>query len=309
MRALPLHLCILTVCLAVAGCSGPNTSTGPAVGGDKGVGGSTEVGGTTSGSNGGASAVEQGGGAPGNGGAATGGTKAATGGASTGSTTPNCSGTIPTGGTQHTGNTQGGVGSLAWNLWMNGSGGSLTTFSSPAFSATWGPNSGDYLARLGLEWGNSGKTYDQFGTITAQFAETRTGTGGGYSYIGIYGWSTNPCVEYYIIDDSYSTMPVNPGNDTNKGPAAIDGGTYNLWLRNTTGTGGNRCGASVTSWAQYYSIRQKARQCGQISITQHFNAWKAAGMALGSMLEAKILIETGGGSGSINFTTASVTAQ
>jgi hypothetical protein len=217
---------------------------------------------------------------------------------------------MPTGGTAHSGNTQGNAGTQAWSLWSNmnnGQNGSITTFTVPAFSASWA-NSGDYLARLGLEWGNSGKTYDKFGTITAQFAETKSGTGGGYSYIGIYGWSTSPCVEYYIVDDSYNKMPVNPGNDTNKGTAVIDGGTYNLWQRNTTGTGGSRCG-STTMWVQYYSIRQTARTCGTISITQHFDAWKAAGMALGSMLEAKILVEVGGGSGKVDFPTASVTAQ
>ncbi len=103
-------------------------------------------------------------------------------------------------------------------------------------------------------------------------------------------------------------MPVNPGNTTLKGTAMIDGATYNLYTRPTTGTGGSRC-TGVNSWTQFYSVRQTARQCGQISITEHFKAWAAAGMTLGSMLEAKILIETGGGTGSINFTTASVTAQ
>ena len=38
-------------------------------------------------------------------------------------------------------------------------------------------------------------------------------------------------------------------------------------------------------------------------------AWAAAGMTLGSVLEASILVEVGGGSGSIVFPTANVTAQ
>ena len=97
-------------------------------------------------------------------------------------------------------------------------------YSSPAFSAAWS-NSSDFLARIGLQWNNT-KTYDQYGTISAQFAEKRTGSGGGYSYIGVYGWSTNPCVEFYIVDDSFNTMPVNPGSTTNKGTVDIDGGSY-----------------------------------------------------------------------------------
>jgi hypothetical protein len=215
---------------------------------------------------------------------------------------------MPTGGTPHSGNSQGTAAGLSWQLWENGSGGTITTYSTPAFSASWGPNSSDFLARIGLVWNNT-KTYDQLGTVAAQFSETRTGTAGGYSYIGIYGWSVTPCVEWYIVDDSFNTMPVNPGNDTNKGTATIDGGTYNLWLRSTTGTGGSNCGSSVTSWNQFYSIRTKARQCGQISISEHFKAWANAGMTLGLMNEAQVIIETGGGTGTISFSTASVTVQ
>jgi hypothetical protein len=207
----------------------------------------------------------------------------------------------------HSGDTQGTAAGLNWQLWSNGGSGTITTFSVPAFSAAWN-NSGDFLARTGLGWG-SGKAYTSLGTVTAQFAETKTGSAGGYSYIGIYGWSTNPCIEWYIVDDSYNKMPVNPGSTTNKGTVTIDGGTYTMYLRPTTGTGGNRCGSSVTSWNQFYSVRQTARTCGQISISDHFDAWNKAGMTLGSVLEASILIEVGGGTGSINFTTADVVSN
>ena len=215
-------------------------------------------------------------------------------------------GSIPSGGTMHTGDTQGTAAGLSWSLWSNGSGGSITTFGVPAFGAAWN-NSGDFLARTGLEWG-SGKAVSSLGTVTAQFAETKSGSAGNYSYIGIYGWSVNPCIEWYIVDDSYKQMPVNPGSTTNKGTVTIDGGSYTLYTRATTGTGGNRCG-NVSSWTQFYSVRHTARTCGQISITDHFNAWNSAGMTLGSVLEASILVEVGGGTGSIDFPTANVTAQ
>jgi len=215
--------------------------------------------------------------------------------------------TMPTGGTEHkTSNATGKAGGLDWALWSNGSGGSITTFDVPAFSAAWN-NSGDFLARLGLQW-NATKTYDQLGTVTAQYAYKKTGTGGGYSYIGMYGWSVSPCVEWYIVDDSYNKMPVNPGSTTNKGTADIDGGKYTLFTRATTGTGGSKC-SGTTSWQQFYSVRQTARQCGQISVTEHFAAWAAAGMALGKMDQAQILVEVGGGTGTVDFTVANVTAS
>jgi hypothetical protein len=211
---------------------------------------------------------------------------------------------MPTGGQSHSGNSSGGTGNLAWQIWSNQGTGALTTFSTPAFSASWN-NSGDYLGRLGFEWGNSGKTYDAYGTIAAQVAFKKTGSAGGYSYIGIYGWSTNPCVEYYIVDDSFGTMLFNAYNSTLKGTVTIDGESYKLFSNTTNGTGGSRCNAS--SWDQFWSIRQKARQCGTITISDHFKAWDSAGMKLGNLLEAKILVETGGGSGSVDFPTANVT--
>ena len=293
------------------GTGGSATGGTSATGGSPGTGGLTGTGGAKGGTTGTGTGGAKGG-STGTGGAKGGTT--GTGGTSTGGSTGNAgssgactTGTLPSGGTMHTGDTQGTADGLTWQLWANGSGGSITTFTVPAFSAAWN-NSGDFLARSGMEWGNSGKAVSALGTVTAQFAETKSGSAGQYSYIGIYGWSVNPCIEWYIVDDSYNKMPVNPGSTTNKGTVTIDGGSYTLYTRATTGTGGNRCG-NVSSWTQFYSVRQTARTCGQISISDHFNAWSSAGMTLGSVLEASILIEAGGGSGSIDFPTANVTAQ
>jgi endo-1,4-beta-xylanase len=229
-------------------------------------------------------------------------------GGTTGTGTPaeiNCDAAMPSGGTPHqSNNTNGTAAGLTWTIWTNSGPGTITTYSVPAFSASWN-NSGDFLARIGLQWNNT-KTYDQYGTISAQMAFKKSGSGGGYSYIGIYGWSTNPCIEFYIVDDSYNKMPVNPGNTTNKGTVTIDGSEYILYTRDTSGTGGSKC-SGVSKWTQYYSVRKTARQCGVISITEHFDAWAKAGMTLGKMDQAQILVETGGGSGSIDFPTANVT--
>jgi endo-1,4-beta-xylanase len=85
----------------------------------------------------------------------------------------------------------------------------------------------------------------------------------------------------------------------------IDGGMYRLYTRNTTGTGGSRC-SGVSQWLQFYSIRTTAQTCGTITVSDHFAAWAAAGMQLGAVLEASSLVETGGGTGSINFPIANV---
>ncbi|MGE5787324.1 MAG: glycoside hydrolase family 11 protein, partial [Myxococcales bacterium] len=64
----------------------------------------------------------------------------------------------------------------------------------------------------------------------------------------------------------------------------------------------------TSTFPQFFSVRQTARQCGHISITEHFKQWAKVGLNLGKMYECKILVEAGGGSGSIDFTTATLTA-
>jgi hypothetical protein len=208
----------------------------------------------------------------------------------------------------HSGNSKGTVGNFAWQLWSNGTGATMTTFDAPAFRLTWGSeNPFDTLARFGLQFGDSGTTYDQYGTITAQFAENKSGTGGGYSYIGVYGFAADPCVEFYIVDDSYMEMPFKAWGCTEKGTATIDGASYTLFAGTQASADSSSCRGST--WHTFFSIRQTARTCGQISITEHFKAWNAAGMKLGSLVEVAVLAEVGGGTGSIDFPIANVMIQ
>lgn len=283
--------------LAGAGGSGGGDSGGKAAGGFKAGGpfaGGGNAGGTTSGPTGGT----------------TGGPTGGTGGAAPVGE-PDCNAPMPSGGETKMMNNTGGEGNLAWEIWSNTGEGQLTIYEVPAFIAAWN-NSGGYLGRLGYEWGRFGQTpvpHDQRGTITAQFVSRKTGSAGGYSYIGMYGWTTNPCVEWYVVDDSYNNMPINPGNTTKEGEVDIDGGTYIVYSRPTTGSGGTRC-SGATNWIQYYSVRKTARACGVISLSQHFRAWEDMGLDMsGELLEAKILVEVGGGVGNVELPIANVMVQ
>jgi endo-1,4-beta-xylanase len=297
--------------------SGGSSTGGVLSSGGSSTGGVLSSGGSSTGGVLGSGGSSTGGVVVGSGGSGTGGDGTGgdgTGGDGTGGgATVDCDAPMPTGGTDHCGaNTSGDAGGLNWSLWSNAlnSGSCITTYDTTAFSARWS-ESGDFLARIGLEWGGWGSTpqpYTAYGTILAQFSYNKTGTGGGFSYIGIYGWSNDPCVEYYIVEDSFNNFPFNPWNATQTGTATIDGEEYRLFRNTTNGTGGSRC-SGVSTWDQFWSIRQSARQCGTVSITEHFDAWAAAGMTLGNMLEAKILVEVGGGTGSIEFPVANVTAE
>jgi endo-1,4-beta-xylanase len=269
-------------------------STGGASMGGASMGGRSGVGGA---SNGGASM----------GGASMGG--ASMGGAAGSTGAGGCpTSTAHSGGTQHCSNSTGNIGGgYSFQSWSSGTGtGCMTPYGGgdAAFKANWS-NVGDYLARVGLGW-NSTQTFDQLGTIAADYSYTKTGSGGGFSFIGIYGWSEGTLIEYYIVDDWFGGGAPPTGGGTMKGSFTVDGGKYNVYQHQQNNqpaiTGGN------TTFQQYFSVRQTPRQCGHISITEHFKEWASLNMPLGKMEEARLLVEVGGGTGTIDYGFATLTA-
>jgi endo-1,4-beta-xylanase len=233
-----------------------------------------------------------------------------TGSGGTGNTNPTeCTGTPLSGGQQHCSSTQGTLSNgVRYSVWLSNStsGTNCGTFYGvdATFKASWNmPSDGDFLVRAGLEW-NKTQTFEQLGTISADFAYTKTNVTNTKGYIGVYGWSSGPLVEYYIVEE---WMGWNPASNAEfKGSFEVDGGTYDVY----THTQVNQPSIEGTqTFPQYFSIRKTARQCGHISVTEHFKKWASLGLGLGKMYEAKLLVETMSGSGTIDFTTAKVVAQ
>lgn len=161
---------------------------------------------------------------------------------------------------------------------------------------------------MGFQWDET-KTYDQYGTISADYAYTKTGDSGGvYSYLGIYGWSNNPLIEFYIVDDWFGSGPPNItwGDGVLKGTFTVDDGTYKIFTHTQVSQPSIH---GTQTFVQFFSVRQTARQCGHISVSEHFKKWADLGMTLGNMYEAKLLVEVGGGIGSIDYITATMSAN
>jgi hypothetical protein len=203
-------------------------------------------------------------------------------------------------------NASGNVDGQSWFMWYSGQNGCMTPVAGlgGAFRATWN-NSGDFLARMGQFFGET-QTHDQIGNIGADLQFAKSGSGGNYSFIGIYGWSNNPLVEYYIVEDSFGNGAATPFGTQQRGQFNVDGATYRIY----TGTKTNQPSIHGTAtFTQVFSVRQSPRQCGHVSISDHFRQWESMGIGLGLMYEARVLVEAGGGTGSIDFTRASVTVE
>ena len=60
---------------------------------------------------------------------------------------------------------------------------------------------------------------------------------------------------------------------------------------------------------QYFSIRRSARQCGTISVSEHFSKWVEMGLQLGDLVEVKWLLEAQFNTGTAEFTTANIVVE
>lgn len=196
------------------------------------------------------------------------------------------------------------IGEFNYEIWYNGGNNSATFYSDGSFSCEFSGTK-DYLCRSGYGYDMT-KTWQELGHLYADFSVNMSELNNiGYSYIGVYGWSDDPLIEYYIVDTWGSQY--RPEWMELKGTITVDGAEYDLYYHrqiNQPAINGN------ADFDQYFSIRKQKRSCGTIDITKHFEEWDKVGWKLGKMYEAKVLGEggnvNGGASGKFDFNYAKV---
>jgi endo-1,4-beta-xylanase len=181
-------------------------------------------------------------------------------------------------------NTSGGS---YYQMWTNGQGSACMTLnSSTSYSTSWS-SVGDFVDGVGWNPGSS---------HTVSFNASLNASGG-TTLISLYGWSTNPLVEYYVEED-YSGSPNTAG--TYMGQMTSDGGTYNIYEHQQVNQPSIQ---GTATFEQYLAIRTSPTSSGTITTQNFINAWASHGMNLGTMNYQILATEAwGGGSGNDSVT-------
>ncbi|KAF2734942.1 endo-1,4-betaxylanase [Polyplosphaeria fusca] len=174
-----------------------------------------------------------------------------------------------------------------YSWWTDG--GSDVTYTNGAggsFSVKWGGGGGNFVGGKGWNPG-SRRTINYSGTYQPN----------GNSYLAVYGWTRNPLIEYYIVENFGTYDPSSQAQV--KGSITVDGSSYKIAQSQRTNAPSIE---GTRSFSQFWSVRNNKRVGGSVNVGAHFDAWAAQGMKLGTHDYMIMAVEGYFSSGSASIT-------
>ncbi|MCL2031565.1 MAG: glycoside hydrolase family 11 protein, partial [Oscillospiraceae bacterium] len=148
--------------------------------------------------------------------------------------------------------------------------GSMMLTGGGTFECSW--DAFNILFRTGKKLGST-QTYAEYGEVVMDYGALHNITRGDVSYLCVYGWTEDPMIEFYIIENHGSYKP--PGGKGYQGDYSMDGSMYEVYVDTRV----NQPSIQGTqTFEQYFAVRTDLRTEGTISISEHFKAWEALGL-------------------------------
>lgn len=180
-------------------------------------------------------------------------------------------------------------------LWsQKGNDGTMVLTGAGNFECSW--DAFNILFRTGTKLGST-KTYEDYGTVIMDYGAEHNITRGDASYLCMYGWTENPMIEFYIVENHGTYKP--PGGVGFQGTYEADGSEYEVYI-NTRVQQPSIHGTKT--FEQYFAVRVDKRTEGTITISEHFKEWDKLGLDMsGTMFEVSLCMEGYNSAGNANI--------
>jgi endo-1,4-beta-xylanase len=177
-----------------------------------------------------------------------------------------------------------------YTYWKDTGSATMTLGSGGNYAVNWNLGSGNFVGGKGWNPGSSSRRVGYNAGVWAP---------NGNAYLTLYGWTTSPLIEYYVVDSWGSWRP--PGGSA-AATISSDGGSYQLYRTQRVNAPSIQ---GTQTFYQYWSVRTSKRPTGSnqvITFQNHVNGWANRGWNLGNHNNQVIATEGFQSSGSSNLT-------